>query len=160
MTEDAKARLKKCFMEIRGLCRSASHPVPVTARQLQALVRLAKAVARLRMSQTVTGEDAELATRILMKCLGGVGIDPETGMLDADAIEVGMTKTATDRSIALQRIIAELAKKSPDRLASHTDIIDEAERMGIDRYKAENLLRKMVTIGGIMEPKAGKYRPV
>ncbi|HOK59181.1 MAG TPA: minichromosome maintenance protein MCM [Methanothrix sp.] len=160
LTDDAKAVLKKCFLDVRGMCASANHPVPITARQLQALMRLSKAVARLRMSKTVSEGDARLAANLLMKCLGEVGIDPESGMLDVGTVDVGMTKTAADRTITLQRIIADLAKRSPDRLASHTDVIAEAERAGIDIYKAENLLRKMVSMGSVMEVRAGKYRPV
>jgi replicative DNA helicase Mcm len=44
---------------------SALRPIPISARQLQALVRMAEAVAKMRLSETVTKEDAKEAIELM-----------------------------------------------------------------------------------------------
>jgi len=63
----------------------------VTARQLEALVRLAEASARVRLSDVITLDDTNRVIRIVMASMKQVMTD-ETGRLDADIINVGMRK--------------------------------------------------------------------
>ena len=66
-------------------------PIPISARQLESLVRLTEASARVRLSKTATGTDAKRAIRVLKYCLMQVGIDPETGEIDIDRISSGIS---------------------------------------------------------------------
>jgi replicative DNA helicase Mcm len=67
MSEEANDRIKSFYQEWRKFTEYST--TPVTARQLLALVRLAKACARIRLSDTVTVEDAEVAIELEKYCI-------------------------------------------------------------------------------------------
>lgn len=54
---------------------------------------LAEASARVRLSQTVELQDVERATRLCGRCMRDIGIDPDSGQLDANIIETGNSKS-------------------------------------------------------------------
>jgi replicative DNA helicase Mcm len=64
MTIEAKKVIKKFYLESRER-QSASDPIPITARQLESLVRMAEAHAKLSFKDKVEIEDAEAAIRLL-----------------------------------------------------------------------------------------------
>ena len=43
----------------------ATRPIPISARQLEALIRLAEATAKARLSKVVTEEDAQKAINLM-----------------------------------------------------------------------------------------------
>ena len=57
------------------------HPIPISARQLEAIVRLTEASAKVRLSDYATVEDAKRAIDLMMSYLGDVGVDSSTGQL-------------------------------------------------------------------------------
>jgi replicative DNA helicase Mcm len=66
MEGNARDRLMKFYTDLRKTGEGKDTPVPVTARQLEALVRLSEASARVRLSNKVTIEDAERTIKIVM----------------------------------------------------------------------------------------------
>ncbi|MFX0202713.1 MAG: LAGLIDADG family homing endonuclease, partial [Candidatus Hodarchaeota archaeon] len=62
MTTEAAERIEEFYMDMRTTDRPDS-PIAITPRQLEGLVRLAEARARLRLSPEVAVEDAETAIR-------------------------------------------------------------------------------------------------
>ncbi|MFB6185414.1 MAG: ATP-binding protein, partial [Halobacteriaceae archaeon] len=87
MSEAAKQRIQEFYVNLRAKGQEEDAPVPVTARKLEAIVRLAEASARVRLADTVTEADAERVIEIVRSCLQDIGVDPETGQFDADVIE-------------------------------------------------------------------------
>ncbi len=73
-------------------------PCTITARQLEALVRLAEASTRIRLGDEVTAEDAKRSIVLQEKCLKQVGYDPETGKVDIDKVEGRTPKSDRDKS--------------------------------------------------------------
>src|SRR6056297_2457867 len=93
MTAEAKQAIEDFYVDLRSKGADEDAPVPVTARQLEAIVRLAEASARLRLSYTVEQEDADRVISIVQSCLQDIGVDPETGEFDADVVATGQSKT-------------------------------------------------------------------
>lgn len=87
------------------------NPVPITARKLEALERLAEARARARLSETVSAEDAEKAASLVVSSMKDVGIDPETDEFDADVIETGTPKSQSDRIKTVKQTISRLEQE-------------------------------------------------
>jgi len=156
LTDSVKERLKSYYVNLRLQGSDSNKPVPVTARQLEALVRLSEASARLRLSNEVTIEDAERAIRISYECLKKVGVDPETGFLDADVIATGVSKTTRDKTKLIMDIIRDLGKEQGS--AMRDAIMDKAEELGLDRSRTEDILRKLKQMGDIYEPNPGKFK--
>ncbi|MUW15542.1 AAA domain-containing protein, partial [Halorubrum sp. CBA1125] len=108
MTDEAKGIIEEFYVDLRAKGADEDAPVPVTARKLEALVRLAEASARLRLSDTVDRSDAERATDIVESCLQDIGVDPETGQFDADVVETGTSKSQRDRIKNVKGLIADI----------------------------------------------------
>lgn len=150
-------RLKSFYVSLRN--NQSSDAVPVTARKLEALVRLAEASARARLSETISVEDVEKAIDLVRASLEQVGIDPETGELDADAIESGVPQTQRDRIRGIKDIIDELQDDSDDALVSKDELTDRAnEELGIDAEKVEHEIGKLKQNGEIYQPETGHLR--
>ncbi|MGB4579101.1 MAG: minichromosome maintenance protein MCM, partial [Methanoculleus sp.] len=85
LSDGAREALISYYMRLRNLA-SGDKPVPVTARQLEALVRLAEASARMRLSNTIDTEDTDRILRIVDACLRQVAYDAESGSFDIDKL--------------------------------------------------------------------------
>jgi replicative DNA helicase Mcm len=152
MDEDARMHIIDFYTSLRKQGKNKNTPVPVTARQLEALIRLAEASARVRLSNRVTIDDAIRTTDITMECLKNVGIDPSTGMLDADIIASGISKSQRDKIEIVRDIIKMIADRSEGRKASRKEVYDEAEKSGIVADEMDVYIEKMRKKGDISEP--------
>ena len=151
MTEAAKSRIEDFYVDLRMKGQDEDAPVPVTARKLEALVRLAEASARIRLSDTVEESDADRAVDIAHYCLKEIGVDPETGEFDADVVETGTSKSQRDRIKDIKSIVAEIEAEY-DEGAPVDVIIERAEEVGIEEQKAEHEIEKLKTKGELYEP--------
>ena len=154
MEENARHRLIKFYTDLRKTGEGKDTPVPVTARQLEALVRLSEASSRVRLSNIVTLDDAERTIKIVMNCLKNVGVDPDTGALDADIIASGTSKSQRDKIKALRDVIKKVSEKhSGKEGAPVEEVYAEAEsKHGIDRAHAEEYIKKMKQGGDLLSP--------
>jgi replicative DNA helicase Mcm len=157
MTEEAKAAIEDFYVDLRSRGTEEDSPVPVTARKLEALVRLAEASARIRLSDTVEREDAERVIDIVRRTLEDIGMDPETGELDADVIETGTSKTQRDRIKNLKTLIGEIEDEY-DEGAPVQRVLERAEEAGMERSKAEHEIEKLKTQGEVYEPRTDHLR--
>jgi len=153
MEEDARTHLINFYTDLRKTGEGKNTPVPVTARQLEALVRLSEASARIRLSNIVTLEDAKRTIRITMNCLKNVGVDPETGALDADIIASGTSMSQRNKIKILKDVIKKVSEKHPGGKAPLEEVYAEAENNhGIDRTHAEENIKKMKQRGDLLSP--------
>ena len=154
LDDDARAKVIDFYIGLRKQGEDPDSPVPVTARQLEALVRLAEASARIRLSNNITTEDVDRVIRIVTMSLEQVMKDPETGMLDADIISVGTSKSQRDKIHIIMSIIKELAGKY-DGLAPRDEVVALGEEKGINKEKIEDMLTRLKSSGEVYEPKHG-----
>ncbi|WP_255194880.1 LAGLIDADG family homing endonuclease [Halorarius litoreus] len=157
MTEEAKEAIRDFYVSLRAQGADDDAPVPVTARKLEALVRLGEASARVRLSDTVEKGDADRVIDIVRNSLRDIGVDPETGEFDADIVEAGTSKTQRDRIKNIRGIIRELEDEYEDG-APEDEVFERAEAVGMDRDKAEHEIQKLRQKGEIYEPKQGHLR--
>jgi replicative DNA helicase Mcm len=157
MTEEARERIREFYVEMRSKGTSEDAPVPITARKLEALVRLGEASARVRLSDTVEPEDAERVIGIVRSSLRDVGMDPETGEFDADIIETEMSKSQRDRVKNLKALIQEIEAEYEEG-APVDEVIQRAEEIGMAESKAEHEMEKLKQKGELYEPKQGHLR--
>ncbi|KKG16014.1 hypothetical protein EO98_04765 [Methanosarcina sp. 2.H.T.1A.6] len=125
MTEEAKACLVDFFLKTREKAGSIKDSVPVTVRTLESAKRLAVANAKIRLSETVEKKDALDAITLLLRNLHEVGIDPETGDLDASYLECGVSGSQRQKIKLMKEIIQKLCKQN---LINGTAKIDDIER--------------------------------
>jgi replicative DNA helicase Mcm len=157
MTEEAKQLIEDFYVDLRAKGADEDAPVPVTARKLEAMVRLSEASARVRLSDTVEREDADRATDIVESCLKDIGVDPETGQFDADVVETGTSKSQRDRIKNIKGLIADIEEEYKEG-APVEEVLDRASEIGMDPGKAEQEIEKLRTKGEVYEPKQGHLR--
>ncbi|EMA70272.1 LAGLIDADG family homing endonuclease [Halorubrum distributum] len=157
MTDEAKDLIEEFYVDLRSKGADEDAPVPVTARKLEAMVRLSEASARVRLSDTVEREDADRATDIIESCLKDIGVDPETGQFDADVVETGTSKSQRDRIKNIKGLIADIEEEYEEG-APVDEVLDRAGEIGMDRGKAEGEIEKLRTKGEVYEPKQGHLR--
>lgn len=154
MGREAMDVIKEVYMKIRKRGEPAGTSVPITPRQLEAMIRLAEASARARLSDEVIREDAERAIRIveeyLRKAAGEAG-----GGFDIDIIATGKSRSQWDAVRTIIDIIRTLSKG--ERPAEHEDIIGEAKAVGIDEARAETILKRLKDEGEIYRKGEKKY---
>jgi replicative DNA helicase Mcm len=149
LTEEAKQQFIDYYVGLRKQGGEGS-PIPITARQLEALVRLAEASARMRLSKWVTLEDAKRVIVIVEACLKEVGVDPETGKRDFDVIAVGKSKSQQERIKNIRDIIRELEREAG---SAHIDtIVERASKLGFEKDKVEAEIARLVQEATIFEP--------
>ncbi|WP_435156028.1 minichromosome maintenance protein MCM [Haladaptatus sp. DFWS20] len=157
MTEEAREAIRDFYVDLRSKGADEDAPVPVTARKLEALVRLAEASARVRLSDTVEQKDADRVIEIVRSCLQDIGVDPETGQFDADVVETGTSKTQRDRIKNIKQLIADIEGEY-DEGAPVEVVLDRADEIGMDPSKAEHEIEKLKQKGEVYEPSTDHLR--
>ena len=157
ITDEALEEIKSYYVTMRTKGQvedSSSRAIPITARQLDALVRLSEASAKVRLSENVTKEDARRAIELLKYCLNQVALDKETGQIDIDQISTGISTTQRNKIIVVKELIAELENQIGKTIPIE-DILELAKKQGIMRTHVEEAIEKLRKQGDIFEPKRG-----
>jgi replicative DNA helicase Mcm len=157
LTLGAIEEIKKFYVSLRASGikeESQIKAIPISARQLEALVRLSEASARIRLSDKVSKKDAEKAIHLLKSSMQEVAYDTETGQFDIDRITTGITATQRSQIAAIRRIIDSLSEKLGKSIPIQ-DIMQEAEAESIDRAKTEEILESLKKKGELFEPRTG-----
>ncbi|WP_137288075.1 minichromosome maintenance protein MCM [Natronorubrum halophilum] len=157
MTEEARNSIRDFYVDLRSKGTDEDAPIPVTARKLEALVRLSEASARVRLSDTVEQSDANRVIEIVRSCLQDIGVDPETGEFDADIVEAGTSKSQRDRIKNIKQLISDIEEEYDD--GAPVDIVlDRATEIGMDQSKAEHEIEKLKQKGEVYEPSTDNLR--
>jgi len=157
LTDGAIEEIKNYYVEMRNSesqTDTAIKAVPISPRQLEALIRLSEAVAKLHLGDKVTKKDAKKAIELLNYCLRQIGVDPETGKIDIDRIATGISASQRSHILSIKEIIAELENKLGKTIPI-TDIIRDAAEKGIDATIVEEAIEKLKRTGDLFEPRHG-----
>ncbi|MDD9953393.1 MAG: minichromosome maintenance protein MCM [Candidatus Woesearchaeota archaeon] len=156
LTDSALEEIKTYYVKMRGGDQGddAIKPIPITARQLEALVRLSEASARMRLSENVTKRDAQVAIELVHYCLQQIGMDPETGKIDLDRVTTGIS--ASQRShISIVKEVIQTLEKEVGKAIPVDDIIREAGIKGVAEDTAQEVVERLKRAGDIYAPKFG-----
>ena len=140
MTSESMETIKGKYLEIRKAGEPAGASVPITPRQLEAIIRLAEASARARLSPKVESQDADRAVRITEYWMRRVAGDE--GRFDIDIVQVGISQSQREQIIALRDVIGQLSEQSPAGVADYEDIVRVAGERGITAPKVDQWLKR------------------
>jgi DNA replicative helicase MCM subunit Mcm2 (Cdc46/Mcm family) len=156
LSPEAVEEIKTFYLKMRmsGSEEGGVRTIPISARQLEALVRMSEASARTRLSDIVMRRDARKAIELLEYCLLQVGLDRETGKIDIDRIATGVGASQRSNIIIVKEILAELEGRVGKTIAIE-DIMAEARTKGLDGDKVEEALEKLRRTGDVFEPRRG-----
>ena len=156
LTEEASQKIQEFYVNMRSKGDEGS--VPITARQLEALIRISEAAARAQLKEKVDISDAEKAIDLLTYCLKQVGMDPETGDFDIDIIESGVSNSQRNRLQTIKQLIDTLA--GDDDSAEIEEVIEQAQEDGLEEDKVEEIIEKLKREGELFEPQQGHIQKI
>ena len=156
LDEKAEEKIVDFYIKLRMKSKEQG-AIAITARQLEALRRLAEASAKVRLSGIATVEDAERAIRIFEESMGQIAIDPETGKLDIDFAISGVSATQRDRIAIIKNIVKDLEETTVWG-APEEEIIEKAKEFKILGEKVRETLEKLTQKGELYRPRYGYYR--
>jgi len=155
LTDEAIQVLKDFYVKMRSQAyddTSAVKAIPIGARQLEALVRLSEAHARIRLSKEVQKQDAEVAIEVVRSYLIEVGFDEETQKIDIDKM-TGNAASQRSKIAVVREMISALENKFGKLIP-----LEEVEKAMGDKIKGADLeeaIEKLVKSGDLFRPKRG-----
>ncbi len=161
LTQDAKELLEEFYISMRKASMTPEGgrgPIAITPRQLEALIRLSEAHAKMALKNKATREDAEEAIRLMFTTLKSVGVDVETGRIDIDAIMVGETRSRQEKIKRFMEFIDSLFEEYDE--VEHTELVKKAMSKGFDKTFILEMIRRLKRDGIIYEPVSRRYRKV
>lgn len=93
ITEAAGEELVKCYVILRKAGddpRSSEKRITATTRQLESMIRLSEAHARMRFSSLVELEDVQESFRLMREAINTSARDPTTGEIDMGLLDTGI----------------------------------------------------------------------
>ena len=160
LTDEANKVLEEFYVSVRSGGIEDEAPVPITARQLEAIIRLAEASAKLQLKDKVEAEDARRAIRLQQTCLRQVGYDPDTDTIDIDRVEGRTPKSDRDKINKIVEEIVNLQEEYNGNAPMETLKQIMAEEYDMSAEKVESSVRQLKSKGIIYEPTNGYLRRV
>ncbi|KAJ3414832.1 hypothetical protein HDV05_005989 [Chytridiales sp. JEL 0842] len=114
ITDEARAELVKDYLQMRGRGNtgySRDRVITATTRQLESLIRLSEAHARMRLSATVDKTDVEEAYRLVTTALQTAATDPKTGKLDIGLLQTGISDRQRSHRVVQHSTLVQILGK-------------------------------------------------
>jgi len=84
------------YVRMRGQ-GNQTKTITATPRQLESMIRISEALAKMRLSEVVEKKDVDEAIRLITFALQQAATDPNTGQINMDIITTGSAKTNPER---------------------------------------------------------------
>ncbi|KAI4485938.1 hypothetical protein M0804_006427 [Polistes exclamans] len=107
LNEESQQRLIQAYVDMRRV-GSGRGQITAYPRQLESLIRLSEAHAKIRFSNVVEIEDVEEAWRLHREALKQSAIDPLSGKIDISILTTGISSAARKRRFELNEALKKL----------------------------------------------------
>ena len=156
LSDEAVEEIKKFYVDLRNMPVSSEgtlRPIPISARQLQALIRMSEASAKMRLSEKVLLEDAKRAIDIMKYYLMQVGYDYESKTFDIDRGTGGMPTSQRSKVFLVRDTIIKMESRMGKMIP-----IEELEKElegKLTRDEINEAIAKLDSSGDTYRPKTG-----
>ena len=160
LSDEAEERLLEYYKELRRSSGKMEEghldPIAITPRQLESLVRLSEARAKMRLSNEVTYDDASGAVNLMNVTLEKLAKDTETGKLDIDKYSSGISARSRRQLDQIDALIDKMLEEAEDEdPVAIKDIIDRAVEEGLNKNQVVKAIDEMTRRGIMFEPQQG-----
>ncbi|KAJ5716292.1 hypothetical protein N7493_008203 [Penicillium malachiteum] len=170
LTPAAGTALADAYVAMRQLgddIRATERRITATTRQLESMIRLSEAHARMRLSPEVTTADVEEAVRLIRSAIKQAATDARTGLIDMGLLTEGTS--ASER-----RLREDLKKAVLDRLEErggvnnglvrwtdlYRDVAENASGAQLDHQQFNEAVRALETEGAVTISGEGPRRSI
>lgn len=162
LTDGAVSKMRDFYVGLRNRAvieGQEMRSIPISARQLNSLIRMAEAAARIRLSETVDEQDATVAIKLLEYYLKQTGYDEETGEIDMDKISGTMKSSQRNKVLVVRNAIDAVIQETGSEQVEIEKIREKLEGK-IDESEIENGIEQLKKKGDIFSPKYGFVQKV
>ena len=160
LTKEAENLIMEFYLKMRNISGDdKENMITITPRQLEGLIRLATARARLLLKNKVEGEDADRAIYLFNEMLKNSGTDVNTGKVDIGVLQ-GRPKSEVSKLQMFMEILRSL-EGEPKSSVPEQEFVDELVKSDkFSEEEARNYIRRMIRDASIYESKPGHYNTV
>jgi len=157
LTPEAEEKILEYYMTMRNV--ESEGMITVTPRQLEGLVRLATARARLLMKTQVEGEDAERAIFLIQSMLQDAGVDVNTGKVDLGVLQ-GRPHSEVSKMQLFMDVMKSLEGDEKRPVEEKTFVKELVKTGKFTEEEARKYIKKLQRESAIYESKPGHYNRV
>ena len=160
LTKEAESKIMEFYLKMRSVeGEDKEKMITITPRQLEGLIRLSTARARLLLKNQVEGEDAERAIYLFNEMLKNSGVDVNTGKVDIGVLQ-GRPRSEVSKLATFMEVLKSLEGEPKSPVLEQTFIDELVKSEKFNEVEAKNYIRRMVREASIYESKPGYYNTV
>ena len=160
LTKEAESKIMEFYLKMRSVeGEDKEKMITITPRQLEGLIRLSTARARLLLKNQVEGEDAERAIYLFNEMLKNSGVDVNTGKVDIGVLQ-GRPRSEVSKLATFMEVLQSLEGEPKSPVLEQTFIDELVKSEKFNEVEAKNYIRRMVREASIYESKPGYYNTV
>ncbi|TYZ51087.1 hypothetical protein PybrP1_009548 [[Pythium] brassicae (nom. inval.)] len=115
---EARDALVAAYLDLRRMgsgsgAHAARKNITATPRQLESLIRIAEALAKMRLRETVACADVDEALRLMNVATQRAAMDPRTGTIDMDMINTGHSSSEREAVAGLVALLKTILGDAP-----------------------------------------------
>ena len=157
LTPEAETKILDYYLQMRNV--ESEEMITVTPRQLEGIIRLSTARARLLMKDKVEEEDAERAIFLIQSMLQDAGVDVNTGKVDLGVLQ-GKPRSEVSKMQLFMDVLKSLEGDNKVPVEERTFVQELVKSEKFTEEEARNYVRRMLREASIYESKPGHYNRV
>lgn len=156
ITSESKSELVRAYVEMRKMgddVRSSEKRITATTRQLESIIRLGEAHAKMRLSPTVDLIDVKEAVRLIKSAIKDYATDPQTGRIDMSMVQTGTTDAQRRMRTDLEHEILLMLEEHNNvmRFNELASKINERASIRVENSDLNESIRKLQLEGKVVE---------
>lgn len=158
----------QAYVEMRKLgedVRAAERRITATTRQLESMIRLAEAHAKMRLAEDVTAADVREAVRLIKSAIKQAATDVRTGLIDMGLLTEGTSaserRRRADLKTAVMQLLDEMSRAGGQvRYAELAKQMNEQSSISVEGDEVGEALRSLQQEGRVQVVGEGARRTV
>lgn len=127
LTKRAEEHAKEYYITVRNNSDNNENVLSYDTRMFEALIRIASAITKLKLTTEITNTEIEEATTLIDYCLRSLGQDPETSEIDIDRFRGNYDNSDKRNRDNILNALTELSKDTIDHGVKQKDLLLYAE---------------------------------
>ena len=146
--------------------RAAERRITATTRQLESMIRLSEAHAKMRLSDHVEASDVEEAVRLIQTAIKQAATDSRTGLIDMGLLTEGTSASERKRKEGLKNGVLEVVDdmlRAGGMRASYADVVrtlNENSSVAVEGQEFAEAVRSLEQEGKVQVVGEGSRRGI